>query len=91
MCDARHAGHGSFQQNRTVRAGNIGHGQPFDWRIQAEERILCQHRRDLRAEACSQVVFVDYQTAARLVDRCQNRRLIPRRQGSQIEYLGVDS
>src|SRR6267378_451269 len=88
--DARDVRHRGIEQQRAVRTGNVGHGEALDRCVQAEEPVLRQRRGNFRAEAGGQVVFVHDEAAVGLLHGRAHRRLVPGRQGAQIEQLHVD-
>src|SRR5882672_2866055 len=89
--DARDVWHRRIEQQRAVRTGDVGHGEPLDRCLQAEEPVLRQRRGNFRAEACGQVVFVHDEAAVGLLHGRAHRRLVPGRQGAQIEHLHMDT
>src|SRR6185437_2175871 len=78
--DRLHAGNGCLEQQRTVRARDVGHREPLDGCVQAEEGFLRDTCGDLGTEARGQVVLVHDQTPVRLLNRGEHGVLVPRRE-----------
>src|SRR5690606_29241852 len=85
-------GHEKFLHGMAVgNAGHIGSGQAANGSIEIFERLVCQHRRDLRAVAERPVVLVHDQRLARLFHRVDHRRFIQRQQGTKVYHFHVDT
>src|ERR1700730_416552 len=88
--DARDVRQRRIEQQRAVGTWNVGHGEPLDRCIQAEEPVLRRRRGNFRPEACCQVVLVHDEAPVGLLHGRAHGRLVPRRHGTQIEQLHVD-
>src|SRR5882762_3602690 len=53
-----------LDQHRAMGTGDIRHGEPFDRRVEVEERFFGDHGRNFRAEAGGHGVFMNDQAAA---------------------------
>src|SRR6202046_5402698 len=78
--DGLDAGQHGIEQYWIMRTRNIRHGQTLDGRVEIEESLFGEHRRDFRAESGGHRVLVNNEAAARLAYRCQRSLAIPRRQ-----------
>src|ERR1700704_1444711 len=88
--DARDVRHRHIEQHRAVWTWDVRHGEPLDRCVQAEEPLLRQCRGNFRPEACGQVVLVHDEAPVGLLHGRAHGRLVPWRQGTQIEQLHVD-
>src|SRR4051812_28263133 len=55
--DARHRGHRPVEQDRIMRAWNVGHGEARHRRVEIDERLVGDDRRDLGAETAGTKVL----------------------------------
>src|SRR5882762_3871894 len=88
--DAPDIRHRRIEQHGAVGTWDVRHGEPLVRGLQAEEALLRQGRGNFRPEACGQVVLVHDLAAVGLLYRGSHGRLVPGREGAQIEQLHVD-
>ena len=74
-----------------MRARDVGHGHPRDRRVEVEERLVGDHRGDLRAEAAGAQILVDDQAAARAANAVEHHLAVPRHQRAQVDDVGADT
>lgn len=76
-----------LEQYGMIRHRHVLDRQAVHGRVQIPESLARHRRGDLRTEAGREIVFMDHETSARLLDRLQHHRAIPRRDRSQIDDL----
>ena len=74
-----------------MRARDVGHRHPRDRRVEVEERLVGDHRGDLRAEAAGAQILVDDQAAAGAADAVQHHLAVPRIERAQVDDVGADA
>src|SRR5581483_11872907 len=88
VLDLRHDG---LLEVLRVRDRRLEAGETARRRVEVVERVLRDHRGNLRAVAGAPHRFVQHEHAVRLADRREHRILVERHQAAQIDDLGLDA
>src|SRR6185369_588252 len=80
-----------FHQLGMMRARDIRHGHARNRRVEVEESLVRNHRRDLRAEPAGAPIFVDDQAASRAAHAVEHHFLVPRLKCAQVDHIGAEA
>ena len=78
-----------MHQNGMIRPRDVVDRETLDWSVEMPERLPRDRRRNLRPETCREIVLMNDQHVARLYDRRQDRRAIPRSDRPEIDYFDL--
>jgi len=74
-----------------VRDRHLARAQARDRRVELEEGLLLDARRDLGRKAAAAPALVDDERAMRARDRFEQRRGVERAQHAQVDHLRLDA
>ena len=74
-----------------VRARDIRHRHSSDRRVEVEEGLIGNDRRDLSAEAAGPQILMDDEAAASSPDAFKHHFLVPGLKRAQIDHIGAET